>query len=192
MDRKYVTQSVEGYSHALLASAAHSFAERSQDASEEQPNQFALGAMMMCCFALEAYFNQLGHALHERRMLPEVNNIGDFERNAPDQKFLALADALDMVLNAMPHAWIGEAFRFRNKVAHAKPYSRNDEEATWKGARPRTPSTDPPWAKQARPQEASRFVGNMKEVIDRMNEASREKLDKDFPIEIFGSGSSTY
>ncbi|MCM5621194.1 hypothetical protein NEH44_11185, partial [Xanthomonas hortorum pv. pelargonii] len=99
MDRKHVTQSVEGYSHALLAHAARSFLEKSEDATEEQTNQFALGAMMMCCFALEAYFNQLAHALHERRMILQLEDIKDFERKAPDQKFLELTNALERVMN---------------------------------------------------------------------------------------------
>ncbi|MEA9883225.1 hypothetical protein VDG05_02395 [Xanthomonas campestris pv. raphani] len=192
VNRKHVTQSMEGYSHALLANAARNFLERSGDAAEEQPNQFALGAMMMCCFALEAYFNQLGHALHERRMIPQLVDIEDFERTAPDQKFLALVDALDMLMQAIPHAWVDEAFRFRNKVAHAKPYAREDEKATWKGVSPLTPSTDPPWARQARPQEASRFVGNMEEVINQMNKASLRKLGTDFPIHIVGRCSQIY
>ncbi|AJQ86259.1 hypothetical protein [Xanthomonas oryzae] len=192
MDRKDVTQSVEGYSHALLASAARSFLERSEDAAEEQPNHFALGAMMMCCFALEAYFNQLGHALHERRMLPEIHNIREFEREAPDEKLGKLIRALDLTLESTSLTKVNQFFKFRNKVAHAKHYARAEEPATWKGNRPRIPSTDPSWAKQARPGEARRFVEIMENVIDRMNEASMQKIGQDFPLDVFGSGSQVY
>ncbi|KFA25861.1 hypothetical protein FQK02_21400 [Xanthomonas vasicola] len=192
MDHKYVTQSVEGYSHALLASAARSFLERSEDAAEEQPNHFALGAMMMCCFALEAYFNQLGHALHERRMLPEIHDIGEFEREAPDKKFRKLIRALDLTLESISLKTVDQFFEFRNRVAHAKPYSREDKSTTWKGAQPLIPSTDPPWAKQARPIEARRFVETMEEVISRMNQASLQKIGQDFPLNVFGGGSQVY
>lgn len=189
---KSVTQSVEGYSHTLLASAASSFLGRSEDAAEEQFNEFALGAMMMCCFALEAYFNQLGHALHERRMLPEIHDIGEFEREAPDKKFQKLIRALDPTLESILLTTVNEFFKFRNKVAHAKPYARKDEHTTWKGARPLTPSTDPPWAKQARPKEARRFVEAMGEVIDHMNRASLQKIGQDFSLLVFGSSSQCY
>ncbi|AZR24445.1 hypothetical protein [Xanthomonas vasicola] len=192
MDHKYVTQSVEGYSHALLASAARSFLERSEDAAEEQPNHFALGAMMMCCFALEAYFNQLGQTLHERQMILHLQDIRDFERKVPDQKFLELIDALDLTLESISLKTVNQFFKFRNRVAHAKPYSREDESTTWKGARPLIPSTDPPWAKQARPIEARRFFEDMEEVISRMNQASLQKIGQDFPLNVFGGGSQVY
>ncbi|PPV07996.1 hypothetical protein XBLMG947_1105 [Xanthomonas bromi] len=192
MDRKHVTQSVEGYSHALLANAARSFLEKSEDAAEEQPNHFALGAMMMCCFALEAYFNQLGHALHGRQMIPQLEAIKDFECKAPDQKFLELIDTLDLTMEHVSLKTVNELFDFRNKVAHPKPYAREDEKATWKGVRPLTPSTDPPWAKQARPKEARRFVENMEKIIRHMNQASLRKLGHDFPMDILGRASQIY
>lgn len=192
MDRKYATQIVEGYSHALLASAARSFVERSEDAAEEQPNQFALGAMMMCCFALEAYFNQLGHALHQHQMLRHFQDIKDFERLAPDKKLLSLISALDSQLQNIPHAWVNEVFRFRNEVAHAKPYSRKNDCKNWKEPRPLIPNTDPPWAKQARPKEARRFVENMEKIMNHINEVSFRKLGHDFQINIFGQGSQIY
>ncbi|MFA0923521.1 hypothetical protein [Xanthomonas fragariae] len=192
MDRKHATQSVEGYSHALLAQAARSFLDRSEDTSEQQPNHYALGAMMMCCFALEAYFNQLGHALHQHQMLRHFQDIKDFERLAPDKKLLSLISALDSQLQNIPHAWVNEVFRFRNEVAHAKPYSRENKNKNWKEPRPLIPNTDPPWARQARPNEARRFVENMEKIISHMNQASLQKIRKDFPLDIFGTASQVY
>ncbi|MFC7519684.1 hypothetical protein ACFQS6_04375 [Xanthomonas populi] len=192
MDRKHVTQSVEGYSHALLAHAARSFLDRSEDTSEQEPNHYALGAMMMCCFALEAYFNQLGHALHQHQMLRSFQDIKDFERLAPDRKFLCLISALHSQVQNIPHAWVNEVFRFRNNVAHAKPYSRKNESKNWKESRPLIPNTDPPWARRATPKEARRFVENMEKIINHINEASFRKLGHDFQINIFGQGSQIY
>ncbi|WP_233492669.1 hypothetical protein [Xanthomonas oryzae] len=125
-------------------------------------------------------------------MLPEIHNIREFEREAPDEKLGKLIRALDLTLESTSLTKVNQFFKFRNKVAHAKHYARAEEPATWKGNRPRIPSTDPSWAKQARPGEARRFVEIMENVIDRMNEASMQKIGQDFPLDVFGSGSQVY
>ncbi|MCM5686087.1 hypothetical protein NEH39_15990, partial [Xanthomonas hortorum pv. pelargonii] len=99
---------------------------------------------------------------------------------------------LDLTLESISLTTVSQFFNFRNKVAHAKPYAREDEDNTWKGTRPRNPSTDPPWAKQARPMEARRFVENMEKVISHMNQASLQKLGQDFPLDILGRASQIY
>lgn len=99
--------------HTLLAGARVMLKD-----AEEEPGHFyhKLSAMMLSAFALEAMANSFGDHIYDRWK--------DFESSNPMAKIRLVAERIgvEVDIEKEPYSTALWLIKFRNKVAHAKPY----------------------------------------------------------------------